>query len=118
VTLDGTSFQVSSAADDGVVSCDTHLDFVQRGSRVLGRYSGGSIQRGYLVGTLAGSVLRFRYTQTEATGHVHGGRSICDLEIRQGGRLRLREHFVWETRPGRGTNVFDQSAPRLSGHAS
>jgi hypothetical protein len=116
--LDGTSFQVSSTAADGVVSRNTRLDFVQRGSKVLGRYYGGSIQRGYLVGSLAGRVLRFRYAQTEATGHVHGGRSLCHLEIRPGGRIRLHEHFVWETRPGRGTNVFDQSAPRLNGHAS
>jgi hypothetical protein len=24
------------------------------------------------------------------------------------GRLRLLERFVWTTRPGRGTNVFDE----------
>jgi hypothetical protein len=110
--LDGTSFQVTSTAARGVVSHDTRLDFVQRGSRVLGRYAGGSIRRGYLVGSLDGKTLRFRYAQTEASGHVHGGRSVCHLEIRPGGRLRLHEHFVWETRPGRGVNVFDQSPGR------
>jgi len=109
--LDNTSFQVSSTAAVGVVSADTRLDFVQRGSRVLGRYYGGSIQRGYLVGTLVRGTLRFRYAQTETTGHVHGGRSTCDLEVLQDGRLRLHEHFIWETRSGQGTNVFDQIAP-------
>ena len=111
MSLDGTSFQVSSTAAVGVVSSDTRLTFVQRGSRVLGRYSGGSIQRGCLVGTFIRDTLRFRYAQTETTGHVHGGRSTCHFEVLQDGRLRLHEHFVWETRLGQGTNVFDQTLP-------
>ena len=106
--LDGTAFHVSSTAEDGVVGAGTRLDFVQRGSRVLGRYRGGAIQRGYLVGTFVGDNLRFRYAQTGADGHVHGGRSVCDFEVLRNGRIRLYEHFAWETRPGEGTNVFDQ----------
>jgi len=107
-TLDQLSFHVSSTAPRGVVSSDTCLHFAQRGSRVLGRYHGGTIHRGYLVGTVAGCVLQFRYAQVEVTGHVHGGRSICDIEQLSDGRLRLHEHFTWETRPGSGTNCFDQ----------
>ena len=109
MNLHGTSFQVSSTAAQGVVSSETRLVFAQRGSKVLGRYSGGSIQRGYLVGNLVGTTLRFRYAQTEASGHVHGGRSYCHIEHLRGGRLRLHEHFVWETRLGSGTNTFDQT---------
>ena len=108
--LDGTSFQVTAAAEDGVVSHDTRLTFVQRGSRVVGRYAGGSIRRGYLVGEFVGGTLQFRYAQVETGGEVHGGRSTCSIETLSDGRLRLREHFVWETRLGHGTNVFDQLA--------
>ncbi len=111
MSLDGASFRVSTTAAQGVVSSDTRLHLVQRGSRVLGRYAGGTIQRGYLVGTVAGSTLRFRFAQREVTGHTHGGRSVCDIEVRSDGRLRLREHFTWETRPGAGTNTFDQITP-------
>ncbi len=91
------------------MSSNTRLVFEQRGSRVLGRYSGGSIQRGYLVGNLVGRTLRFRYAQTEASGHVHGGCSYCHIEHLRGGRLRLHEHFAWETRLGSGINTFDQT---------
>jgi hypothetical protein len=111
MNLDGSSFQVSTTAALGVVSTDTRLTFVQRGARVLGRYFGGSIQRGYLVGSVSKDTLQFRYAQTETTGHVHGGRSTCNVEVLQDGRLRLYEHFVWETRFGQGTNVFDQTLP-------
>ena len=109
MNLDGTVFQVSATATDGVVSRETCLRFVQRGARVLGRYHGGTIRRGYLVGELQGRRLRFRYAQVEGSGHVHGGWSVCHLERTVTGRLRLREHFHWETRVGRGTNVFEQT---------
>ena len=109
ITLDDTCFCVAATAQDGVVNASTRLHFTQRGQRVLGRYCGGAIRRGYLVGTLVGDSLRFRYAQTEsADGHVHGGSSACHLEVLPDGRLRLHEHFVWETRSGKGTNIFDQ----------
>jgi hypothetical protein len=108
MNLDGLSFQVKATAAVGVVSSDTRLRLVQRGTRVLGRYEGGSIERGCLVGTLSGHTLSFRYAQREIAGGIHGGRSLCTLELLRDGRLRLHEHFTWETREGTGTNVFEQ----------
>ena len=110
MNLDHTQFRVSSTADSGVVSSETRLALEQRGIKVLGRYSGGSILRGYLVGTLTGTVLQFRFTQREVAGQIHGGRSVCELERLPDGRLRLHEHFTWTTRVGAGTNTFDQVA--------
>ena len=108
--LDHTQFRVSSTADSGVVSSETRLVLAQRGIKILGRYSGGSIVRGYLVGALTGTVLQFRFTQREVAGQIHGGRSVCELERLANGRLRLHEHFTWTTRDGAGTNIFDQVA--------
>ena len=108
MNLNGLSFQVSATAAAGVVSSETRLDLIQRGNRILGRYKGGSIERGYLVGSLAGHTLHFRYSQREKGGGIHGGRSICFLDSLSDGRLRIREHFTWETREGAGVNVFDQ----------
>ncbi len=108
MNLDHTQFRVSSTAENGVVSSETRLALEQRGSRILGRYSGGSILRGYLVGTLTGSVLQFRFTQREVAGQIHGGRSVCELERLGDGRLRLHERFTWTTRVGSGTNTFDE----------
>src|SRR5690348_5680712 len=100
MNLDNTQFRVSSTADLGVVSSDTRLALAQHGTKIIGRYGGGSILRGYLVGTLTGTVLRFRFTQREVAGQIHGGRSICELERVSSGRLRLHEHFTWTTRVG------------------
>lgn len=106
MNLDGRSFRVSSTAHVGVVSSDTVLEFRQLGDRVFGRYSGGTIARGVLVGRVAGESLAFRYAQRERDGSIHGGHSACDVERDEYGRLTIVEHFTWETRVGSGTNVF------------
>lgn len=108
MNLDGLSFQVCATASIGVVSAQTRLHLTQRGSRIFGRYGGGSVLRGCLVGRVRGQALTFRYTQRECTGGIHGGHSNCVLEVLSDGRLRIHEHFTWKTREGAGTNVFEQ----------
>ena len=108
MNLDGVVMHVSSTAEQGVVSSDTRLYFRQKGSRVLGRYSGGAVVRGYLVGRLAGSELIFRYVQVEASREIHAGASVCEVLHLADGRTRILEHFRWRTRSGSGTNVFDE----------
>jgi hypothetical protein len=106
---------VSATAANGVVSGETHLHFTQRDDRVVARYDGGRVQRGWLVGRWIGDVLRFRYAQREDTPAIHGGHSICVAEERPDGRLRLIEYFTWTTRPGSGVNVFDELPPTIAG---
>jgi hypothetical protein len=108
MNLDRVVMYVSSTAEQGVVGAGTRLRFTQKGSRVMGRYSGGAISRGCLVGTLSGSQLVFRYAQVEASGEIHGGRSVCEVERRPDHRIRIVEHFAWSTRAGCGTNVFEE----------
>jgi hypothetical protein len=108
MNLDRVVMCVSSTAEQGVVGAETRLRFTQKGSRVMGRYSGGAISRGCLVGTLSGSQLVFRYAQVEASGKIHGGRSVCEVERRPDHRIRIVEHFAWSTRDGFGTNVFEE----------
>jgi hypothetical protein len=66
------------------------------------------VVRGYLVGRLSGSHLRFRYLQVEVSGEIHGGTSLCDLVPLADGRIRILEHFKWRSRAGYGTNVFEE----------
>jgi len=106
--LDGRLMYVSCSAERGVVGSDTRIFFTQKGTRVLGRYRGGSVERGCLVGTVTGATLLFRYVQKEASGELHAGRSICELKQLEDGRIRVLEHFRWSTREGQGTNVFDE----------
>jgi hypothetical protein len=108
MNLDGLEMYVSATAENGVVGSDTRLRLAQRGSTVFGRYAGGSVLRGCLIGTLDGDRLAFRYLQLEVPHAFHGGSSVCEVQRRADGRIRLVEHFVWRTRRGSGTNVFDE----------
>jgi hypothetical protein len=110
MNLDGRVMYVSSTAEQGVIGAGTRLRFSQKGARVLGRYDGGAVVRGYLVGRLEGSRLVFRYAQVEASTEVHRGSSVCDVLSRPDGRVRIHERLVWHTRPGYGTNVLDEIA--------
>ena len=53
MNLDRVVMHVSSTADQGVVGPGTRLRFMQKGSRVMGRYRGGAVLRGCLVGTIS-----------------------------------------------------------------
>jgi hypothetical protein len=112
ISLDGVTMAVSVTADEGVVGAGTRIRFVQRGSRVLGRYSGGRILRGFLVGELAGAALTFRFAQVETTqdgrSALHAGHSRCEVCRSSRGTIRVIERFSWTTRTGVGTNVFDE----------
>ena len=111
INLNGLHMYVSSTAADGVVDAATQLHFIQKGQRVAARYAGGSVKRGWLIGRLSGRELVFRYAQSEAAGKVHGGHSVCTVEPLSTGRIRIIERFTWTSRPGSGTNVFDEIAP-------
>lgn len=107
--LDGITMGVTSTASNGVVGAGTRLTFTQRGERVMGRYVGGSICRGFLAGRLNVDRLDFHYLQLETSGEWHAGDSSCIVESLPDGRLRVVEHFSWRTRAGGGTNVFEES---------
>jgi len=109
LNLDGLEMCVTSTAENGVVGLETRLRLTQRGSKVLGRYQGGSVMRGCLVGAVDGDRLAFRYLQLETPHAFHAGSSVCEIQRRPDGRVRLIEHFVWRTRTGSGTNVFDET---------
>ncbi len=108
MNLDGRVPSVSATAARGVVDSNTLLRFRQKGDRVVGRYSGGSVLRGYLVGRIQGHRLLFRYAQVEGSKQIHGGTSVCEVLYQADGRARVVEHFTWHTREGSGTNVFDE----------
>jgi len=108
--FEGVRMRAVATGASGSVGADTLFTFGQRGTTVWARYAGGAVPLGYLVGTLSAGRLAFRYAQVDLLGEVHGGRSVCDVEHLPDGRLRLLEHFQWESREGSGTNIIEESA--------
>lgn len=109
--LQGRRMRVVSTAANGEVSGETELILEQFGALFSGRYRGGSIVDGYLVGRFVGaepSDVEFRYVQSDVTGRLDSGHSHGRFELLPDGRLRLIENFEWHTRDGRGQNVFEE----------
>ena len=92
----------------GDVDPATEFRFRQSGDMVWGRYSGGRIRMGFLVGTSDGSTLDFRYTQLTTDGATATGHSRDRIERLADGRVRLHEAWAWDSRPGRGTSVLEE----------
>ena len=107
-SLNGIRMRAVATAEKGVVSAETVVEFAQEGPVVWARYAGGKIRLGYLVGLISDVSLRFRFVQLDDAGRIDGGHSDCEIVRPGGGRLRLIEHFNWDSREGSGTNVFEE----------
>jgi hypothetical protein len=108
LSLNGLKMHVVSTAEVGEVNRDTIVDFSQEGSIISARYTGGKVRLGFLVGTINGRTGSFRYAQVDNEGHIDGGTSSYEIERTDAGRMRLVEHFKWDSRPGSGTNIFEE----------
>ncbi len=106
--LDGITMAPVATADVGEISDETLLKLERSGPLVTGRYRGGAIIEGYLIGFITGSDFRFRYIQTDKSGNLDAGMSNAIIEQLDDGRIRMIEHFQWATRPTSGTNIFEQ----------
>ena len=100
--------RVVSTADKGVVAAETLFTFTEEGSLVSAHYCGGRVRLGHLVGIRSANELRFRYVQLDVDGRLDSGCSQCEIGSTRDGRVRILEHFSWDTREGSGTNIFEE----------
>ena len=108
--LDGLIMNAVETDPNGVIGIETIFRFRQTDQFVDADYSGGQIEKGYLVGIVDGSSFQFRYCQLETGGTLNGGCSQCQLEAADG-LVRIVEHFEWESRKGGGRNVIQEIKP-------
>ena len=106
--LEGCLMNATVTAERGVIDAQTIFRFQQTGEQVQAEYSGGKLAAGYLVGTLRGDALEFRYCQQQLDGKLDGGVSSCTVERLRDGRLQIREEFEWASRPGTGVNLITE----------
>lgn len=100
---------VVESASNGVVDKDTIFVFNQTNNCVTANYSGGKIEKGFLVGTIDEDKLNFSYCQLQTDGVLDYGLSTCKLSVGKNEKLIMREFFEWKSRPGEfGTNIFQE----------
>lgn len=106
-SLDGRTFVAVENSASGEVSAQTVFCYHQKGDTIWAEYSGGSVQKGFLVGTIdADNHLHFTYQHLNNEGVLKSGecRSIPKIE---NSRLRFYEQWKW-TGGEAGTSIIEE----------
>ena len=106
-SLDGRVFGVVDSGG-GVATTATTFRYAEADGVVTATYEGGTIRRGFLVGTREGDSLDFRYVQLQTDGSTATGHCTTELEVLPDGRVRLNETWEWESRDGNGRSIAEE----------
>ncbi|WP_028933759.1 hypothetical protein [Pseudonocardia spinosispora] len=107
-SLDGRRFAATDVDAHGEVGLDTTFEYREKDGEIWGSYSGGSVRRGFLVGTRTGDQLDFRYSQLNIDGETSSGHCRSRIDVLTDGRVRLTETWEWESRTGSGTSAVEE----------
>ena len=106
-SLEDRYFTAVSNSDTGEVSDETIFAYHQKGNVIWAEYSGGSVIKGFLLGTIdENNNLRFDYRHINTEGESKSGE--CHSEPRfENGKLRFYEKWKW-TSGCEGTSVIEE----------
>lgn len=106
-TLEDRFFTALQNSESGEVSSDTVFCYHQKGNVIWAEYSGGSIVKGFLIGTMdENHELHFDYRHINTDGESKAGR--CDSRpCIENGKLRFIENWKWSTGQ-EGTSVIEE----------
>ena len=108
MNLNNIKMNVIKTAQNGVVNEQTIFSFSQVNNIISASYSGGKIEKGFLVGRIEKDKLSFSYCQLQTDGKMDNGKSECDIEM-ENQKIRLIEHFEWNSRDNdSGINIFQE----------
>lgn len=107
-SLDGRRFAALSHTEGGEVGPETVFEYHEEDGEIWASYSGGTVRRGFLVGTRDGDTIAFRYSQLNLDRETSSGRCVSQIVVTEDGRLRLDETWSWESRPGSGTSSVEE----------
>jgi hypothetical protein len=106
-SLDGRVFGVADSGG-GVATTETTFHYSEDEDVVTATYEGGTIRKGFLVGTRSRDTLDFRYAQLHYDGSTATGHCETQLELLDDGRVRLNERWAWDSRPGSGNSIAEE----------
>jgi hypothetical protein len=106
-SLDRRVFRVADSGG-GAATTETTFHYSEDEDVITATYEGGTIRRGFLVGTRVGDSLDFRYAQLHYDGSTATGHCETRLELLDDGRIRLNESWAWDSRPESGNSVAEE----------
>ena len=106
-SFDGKRMNATVTAPNGAINENTIFHFKQKGDLITAKYAGGKVTAGFLIGKISSGKFEFQYTQMHEDYSLHGGHSICEIDIAKDGRLKLTEYFEWSSGE-KGINVIEE----------
>lgn len=106
-TVEDRFFTAVENSDSGEVSEKTVFAYHQKNNVIWAEYSGGSVVKGFLLGTMdENHNLHFSYQHINTKGQLKSG--ICDSEPKtENGKLRFYEKWKW-TDGESGTSIIEE----------
>ena len=106
-SLDGRNFVAVQNSDSGEVSEQTVFCYHQKDNAIWAEYSGGSIVKGFLIGTMDGNhCLSFSYQHLNINGEIKSGSCFSQPRV-ENGKLRFYEEWQWSSGES-GTSVIEE----------
>ena len=106
-SLDGRNFVAVQNSESGEVSEQTVFAYHQKDNAIWAEYSGGSIVKGFLVGTMdASRCLSFSYQHLNINGELKSG-SCHSRPCVENGKLRYYEEWQWASGEV-GTSIIEE----------
>ncbi|MBR6382592.1 MAG: NAD(P)H-dependent oxidoreductase [Lachnospiraceae bacterium] len=106
-SLEDKYFTAIENSESGEVSGDTVFSYHQKGNAIWAEYSGGSIVKGFLLGTMdENHNLHFTYQHINANGEIKTG-SCNSRPQTENGKLRFYESWKWDNGE-EGTSIIEE----------
>lgn len=106
-SLEDKYFTAIENSESGEVSGDTVFSYHQKGNAIWAEYSGGSIVKGFLLGTMdENHNLHFTYQHINANGEIKSG-SCNSRPQTENGKLRFYESWKWDNGE-EGTSIIEE----------
>ena len=106
-TLEDRFFTAIENSESGEVSSQTIFAYHQKGNVIWAEYSGGSIIKGFLLGTIDdNNNLHFNYQHINTDNEIKSG-SCNSVPKTENGRLRFYEKWKW-TDGEEGTSIIEE----------
>jgi hypothetical protein len=106
-SLDGRNFVAVQNSESGEVSEQTVFCYHQKDNAIWAEYLGGSIVKGFLVGTMDGNrCLSFSYQHLNINGEIKSGSCFSQPRV-ENGKLRFYEEWQWSSGES-GTSVIEE----------
>ncbi|KMQ51700.1 hypothetical protein CHISP_1457 [Chitinispirillum alkaliphilum] len=107
--LDRLSFKVvKNEGPEAEVDLHTTFTFYQKDEMVSGKYFGGQIAEGELIGYVDGSSLVYHYEQVNLSGDISSGISRNIIHRSDNGKIRLTDTWEWKSRQGKGHCILEE----------